>query len=285
MTARVRFGTALAACIILLPTWLSAAETKLRGIAIDQSLDAEPLPADLPPSVPLIVRLSIEPTAYSGLTADRTLMRLRDVAGLYRRRGMQVILSLGSFPARDADDDSWRQFVRSIVEQNRTTIAAYQLGHVRAGSAPDVSRYVYLLKLAAVQIRSVDPEALVLQGTVPSVSSDWEERVLRGGAGPYVDGVAIDGPSSDEDEPFRTAVQQMAGLVEREKPSASMLLGPFRLPHGARRGHRTSDRYRPSVTRYEHSGHCIRRRGRPSKGRSCCCRPPAGSARRRSCQS
>ncbi len=232
MTLSVRFGTALAACIILWPTWLSAAETKLRGIAIDQSLDAEPLPADLPPSVPLIVRLSIEPTAYSELTADRTLTRLRDVVGVYRSRGMQVILSLGSFPAGNGDDDRWRQFVRSIVEQNRTTIAAYQLGQVRAGSVPDVSRYVYLLKLAAVQIRSVDPEALVIQGTVPAVSSDWEERVLRGGAGPYVDGVAIDGPSSDEDEPFRTAVHQMADVVEREKPSASMLLGPFRLPQG-----------------------------------------------------
>ncbi len=98
---------------------------------------------------------------------------------------------------------------------------------------PDVGRYVYLLKLAAVQIRSVDSAALVLQGALPASEVDWEGRVLAAGAGPYVDGLAIDGPPAADDDLFRSAVQQMVALIGRERPSAAVLLGPVALPADA----------------------------------------------------
>ena len=57
--------------------------------------------------------------------------------------------------------------------------------------------------------------------------------MFAAGAGPYVDGVSIDGPSPenpDDNDAVRSAVQRMTTMVEREKPSATLLLGPIRLP-------------------------------------------------------
>ena len=80
MTVRVRVAIALAAFVLLAPARGLAADVKLRGIAIDQRLDAEPLPADLPRIVPTIVRLSIDATAFTGPAADATLTRLQGSA-------------------------------------------------------------------------------------------------------------------------------------------------------------------------------------------------------------
>jgi hypothetical protein len=233
MTVRVRVAIALAAFVLLAPARGLAAEsnvTKLRGIAIDRRLDAGPLPADLPRTVPTIVRLSIEETAFTGPAADATFTRLRDALGLYESRQITVVLALGHVPAADSDVEPWRQFVRVVAERSRGKVAGYQIGEVQAGAAPDVNRYVYLLKLAAVQIRAVDSDALVLQGGIPASEVDWQGRVFAAGAGPYIDGIALDGPAADVDEPFRSAVERMAALAGREKPAATMLLGPIRLP-------------------------------------------------------
>ena len=73
----------------------------------------------------------------------------------------------------NSDVEPWRQFVRAVAERSRGNVAGYQIGEVPAGAAPDVNRYVYLLKLAAVQIRSVDSGALVLQGRIPASEVDW----------------------------------------------------------------------------------------------------------------
>jgi len=226
----VSVALSMAACLLLVPARGLAGDVKLRGIAIDQRLDAEPLPADLPGIVPTIVRLSIEETAFTGPAADATLARLQDALGLYQSRHITVVLALGHVPAADSDVEPWRQFVRVVAQRSRESVAGYQIGEVQASAVPDVSRYVYLLKLAAVQIRAVHSDALVLQGGIPASEVDWQRRVFAAGAGPYVDGIALDGPAADEDEPFRLAVEQMVALVGREKPSATTMLGPIRLP-------------------------------------------------------
>jgi hypothetical protein len=230
MTVRVRAVIALGVSVLLAPAHGLAADVKLRGIAIDRRLDDTPLPADLPRMVPTIVRLSIDETAFTGPAADATLTRLQDVIGQYQSRQMAVVLALGGLPAADSDVEPWRRFIRVVAERSRGHVAGYQIGAVQAGAAPDVNRYVYLLKLAAVQIRAVDPDALVLQGGIPASEVDWQGRVFAAGAGPYIDGVALAGPAADEDEPFRLAVERMVALTGREKPSPTMLLGPIRLP-------------------------------------------------------
>jgi hypothetical protein len=215
VTVRVRVAVALAAFVLLVPVRGLAADARLRGIAIDQRLDADLLPADLTRLLPMIVRLSIEEPVFSGATADTTLARLQTVLGSYGSRHQAVVLALGRVPASDSDVEPWRQFLRAVAERSRGNVVGYQIGEVQTGASPDVNRYVYLLKLAAVQIRSVDPDALVLQGGVPASDVEWQGRVFAAGAGPYLDGIALDGPASDEDEAFRLAVERMAALAGR----------------------------------------------------------------------
>jgi hypothetical protein len=225
----VRVAIALAA-IVLLAARGMAADVKLRGIAIDQRLDAEPLAADVTRLVPAIIRLSIDDTAFIGPAADAALARLQDVLGRYQGRQVTIVVALGRVPDADGDVEAWRQFVREVAARSRGKVAGYQIGEVREAAAPDVDRYVYLLKLAAVQIRAVDSDASILQGRIAASEVEWQRRVLDAGAGPYIDGIAIDGPAADEDEPFRSAVDRMTALAAREKPSAIVLLGPMRLP-------------------------------------------------------
>jgi hypothetical protein len=232
MTPRVQVAIALAASVLLAPARGLAADAKLRGIAIDQPLAAEPPPADLLQSAPTIIRLSMEETAFTGPAVGAVITRLQAVLGVYQSRHATVVLALGRVPAADSDVEAWRQFLQLVAERSRGRVAGYQIGAVQAGAPPDVNRYVYLLKLAAVQIRAVDSDALVLQGGIPASEIDWQGRVLAAGAGPYVDGIALDGPApgQQEDEPFRLAVERMAALARREKPAATILLGPIRLP-------------------------------------------------------
>ena len=235
MTRRVHVAIALAASVLPAPARGLAADTKLRGIAIDRPLDAEPPPADLLQTAPTIIRLSMEETAFTGPAVDAVITRLQAVLGVYQSRHATVVLALGRVPAADSDVEAWRQFLQLVAERSRGRVAGYQIGAVQAGAAPDVNRYVYLLKLAAVQIRAVDSGALVLQGGIPASEIDWQGRVLAAGAGPYVDGIALDGPAAGQEEeveaePFRRAVERMAALAGREKPAATILLGPIRLP-------------------------------------------------------
>jgi hypothetical protein len=172
----MRAAVIVAACVLFAPARGLAADAtgpKLRGIAIDQRLDAEPLPADLPRIVPTIVRLSVEDTTFAGPAADAALARLQVVLGVYQSRRMTVVLALGRLPSADSDVEPWRQFIRAVAARSRGNVAGYQIGEVQAGAAVDVNRYVYLLRLAAVQIRSVDSGALVVQGGIPASDVDW----------------------------------------------------------------------------------------------------------------
>jgi hypothetical protein len=171
-----RAALALAAFSLLAPARGLAADVKLRGIAIDQRLDAEPLPADLPHVVPTIVRLLIDGTAVTGPAADVTLARVRDHLAIYQSRNMTVVLALGRVPAADSDVESWRQFIQAVAERSRGKVGGYQIGEVQAGAVPDVNRYVYLLKLAAVQIRSADSDALILEGSIPPIRTGRFDR-------------------------------------------------------------------------------------------------------------
>ncbi len=95
MTLPARLAMALAALLLLAPARGLAADATLRGIAIDQRLDAEPLPADLPRIAPTIVRLAIDETAFTGPTAEASFTRLQDRLDLYLSRDMRVVLALG----------------------------------------------------------------------------------------------------------------------------------------------------------------------------------------------
>jgi hypothetical protein len=233
MTCRISVLAAVVCFLLFAPVHASAAVPSLRGIAVEERLDTDLLPADLPANLPLIVRLAINPDEFTGPNADNAFRQLQDRLGVYQSRRVPVVLAIGAFPATDLAVEQWRQFIRAVAARGRGKVAAYQVGDVQADTQPDVDRFVYLLKLASVQIRSVDSGALIIQGKVPAAATDWLRRVFAGGTGPYVDGIAIAEQAQGDDPLSRMATERMVATIEREHPSTVVLLGPIHLPADA----------------------------------------------------
>ena len=132
--------------------------------------------------------------------------------GAYRSRNVTVVVGFGGFPASDADVEPWRLFIRAVAERSHGKVAGYQVGEIAAGEPPPpVDRYAFLLKLAAVQLRSVDPDALVVEGGVPASFDEWQARLYAAGVAPYVDAVAVAGPPGTDDDVFRAARREDDG--------------------------------------------------------------------------
>ena len=222
---------AIVILVLLTPAIGHTQTIKLRGIAVDQNLDDPPLTASLPAGVPAIVRLTID-AASLATAAGRpaALTQLEQRLDIYASRNTQVVLELGGMPSSDGDVEPWRAFLQTIAERSRGRVAGYQIGRIQNGANADVTRYVYLLKLAALQLRSVNSDALVLQGSVPVTDGDWQERVFAGGVAPYIDGLAFEMPADADEGLSRPALLRMTALAEREKPSGTILLGAIHLP-------------------------------------------------------
>ena len=224
----VRLRTLCCLLVLLVPSVSGAADVTLRGIAIDRALDA-PLvdvpgaPGGLTP----IVRIGI------GEFNDITAARLERIVSDYEARHMRVIVALGALPSADADLEPWRRLLQVTAERCRGKVAAYQIGSVGVDRAPDAAQYAYVLKLAAVQLHAADDGALVLQGWVRPANLQWQREVLAAGVASYLDGVAIGGPEAADGDAYRADVRQMSAVILREKPSATIVAGPIRLPAGA----------------------------------------------------
>jgi hypothetical protein len=204
----------------------------LHGIGVAETLDGPDLVTaqPLPPGVPLVVHLAIDPAAFGGAGSVAALNRLDMRLARYRARNLPVVLALGQFPASDDGVAAWLGWVRTVAEHGRGRVVAYQVGDVPDGPTPEAARYAFLLRSAAVQIRSIDGDALVAQGWIPATASAWLGRLYAAGTAPYVDAVAIAAPGGADGIAARAAVDGMAALVAREASTASVLLGPVRLP-------------------------------------------------------
>jgi hypothetical protein len=234
MTGSLRVAIAVLGMTLMAAGQGLAAPSSMRGIAIDERIGADPLPSDLPAAVPVIVRLLIDEQDVAG-SREAAVERVQQRLALYQARSIRVILAFGGFPATDDEVEPWREFVRTVVDRARGKVVAYQVGAVRTETLPDVNRYVYLLKLAAVQIKSVDVDAVVIQGTIPASAAEWQARVLATGTAPYVDGVALGRAAPEEGEPFSPMVQAMLAVIERDDPAAMVILGPIALSGDANR--------------------------------------------------
>jgi hypothetical protein len=219
---------------------LSAPRSSFRGVAFDERLDGDPvLLSALPQSTAglpqLVVRIALDLAALPSSSVSAVLTDLDRRLSAYGDRGVSVVLSLGPFPERDDQVDAWRQSIRAVVEHGSGKVAGYQIGAIGATEPPPaVERYVFLLKLASVQLRAVDASALVLQGPVPASVDQWQGRVYAAGASPYIDGVAIDALSSGaDDEAFRRRVDGLTAIIERADPASVVVLGPVVLPGNA----------------------------------------------------
>ena len=209
-----------------------APRASLRGVAFDERLDSDSvLLSALPQSIaelpPLIARIALDLSALPSSGFPNGPRRSRSPPERLREPRVSVVLSLGAFPDRDDQVEAWQQSIRTIAEHGSGKVAGYQIGAAAATDRPPaIDRYVFLLKLASVQIRAVNADALVLEGPVPASFEEWQGRYAAGAA-PYMDGVAIDGPSSAGDDAFRTSVGRLTATIERVDDTSVVVLGPI----------------------------------------------------------
>lgn len=182
-----------------------AATPTLRGLGVDETLDgtavlaaaldiARVSPADVPVFVRLLVRRTQLDPGSSGF--DRLDRRL----ALYGGRHVPVMLVLADAPIDVAGVDAWGQALRDLVRHCRGKVVAYQVGDRLAGpSRPAPRDYAYLLKFVAVQVRSVDSAALVVEGSLQSPGAEeWQAQLYREDVAAYVNVIALSAPAGGE---------------------------------------------------------------------------------------
>lgn len=240
----------LSACLLV--AWIAstssalAASQSIKGVGIDETLDKD---AVLAPALdrarvgatglPVFVRLLV-PRAALGAAAPSAapdFSRLDARLDLYARRHIPVVVTLVDPPTDAASIDAWRPVLRALVEHGRGKVLAYQVGDRFEGATrPAPGDYGYLLKFVAVQVRSIDAEALVVEGGV-AASDDvatWQAQVYREDVSAYVDALAVSS-SPPDDRAVTNALDALERLAAKEDPSAVLGVTGIVLPADTRR--------------------------------------------------
>jgi hypothetical protein len=243
MTASRAAVVAMVACLAsVLPA--AGAPPILRGLGIDETLDgiailapaldlAHVKAADLPVFVRLLVkRAALEP-ASPGL--DQLDARLGVYAGLH----VPVVLVLTDPPTAAADIDNWGETLRALAGRCRGQVLAYQVGDRLAGAdRPSPKDYAYLVKFVAVQVRSVDSAALVIEGSLAAAgAAEWQEQLYREDVAAYLNAVALSASPTDEGRAgVESALEALDHLAARDHPGALLGVTGLPLPESGRQG-------------------------------------------------
>ncbi len=214
-------GLSLAAAVPVL-----GAPAPLRGLGVDETLDKGPILAPAvdrarvdPADLPVFVRLLVRRGDLGAASTD--FARLDERIELYARKHIPVVLTLVDAPTDAAGIDAWRSPLRSLAEHARGKVLAYQVGDRLEGAARPAPRdYAYLVKFVAVQVRSIDPAALIVEGSLgPQDAAAWQEQVYREEVAAYLDAVALSVAGNDRTE-ADAALTALDALVTREDPTA-----------------------------------------------------------------
>jgi hypothetical protein len=160
-------------------------------IGIEESVEQPPVLADVlerarfPAPPPVFVRLSIGWSQLERAAGGNWAVLDQRVDDL-RRRSVPVLIAIGP---RDpgVTANTWADAVRAMALHLRGRVVAYQIESDRQ----DAREYAFALKLAAVQLKAVDPDILVAQATVGTDRVDWLRAVYAEGTAAYTDIAAI----------------------------------------------------------------------------------------------
>ena len=228
-------------CAGLIGAWLAAAPAAaappaVRGIGVDETLDREAvLAAALDRArltgteLPMFVRLVVRQADLGEAGAD--FGRLDDRLGAYGRRNVPVVLTLADPPADAGGLDGWRTALRALADHCRGRVLAYQVGdQLGGGTSPAPRDYAYLVKFVAVQIRSIDSAALIVEGSLaPDAPAAWQAQVYSEEVAAYLDALAIAAPPAAADwSATDSALAALDGLAAEH--DASAVLGVTGLP-------------------------------------------------------
>ena len=187
--------------------------------------------------LPLFVRLTVD----ANTTSSSAFELLDERLALYEDLGVPVLLILSSLPPSLAEADTWRESIRRMAERYNGRVSGYQIGlrvNGGAGDAGDaVLEYAFYLKLASVQIRSVDDDALIVQAPTAAGESDRQAELFRQDIAPYIDAVSVVGEVEEDGDlsTIERRVDAVRALVEAEAPSAMLMVGGLALQADAGR--------------------------------------------------
>ena len=218
----------LALAWLALPAWASAAPPTLRGLGVDETLRSAPRLAPIlsalgsrPADVPLFVRLAVDQRDLEPEEGRFELEALSERVGLYHRLGVSVVLDLGPVRAADAESTGWRALVRAVATRCQGRVRAYQLAAPGEGA---LEQSVFSVRLAAVQVRAADPEALVILDGLARLPTPDRAILFSEALAPYVDGLALTFDPSEGSGPS-TLLGAFQKLIEAADPDAGLVVG------------------------------------------------------------
>ena len=233
---------ALFLSLVLAPAGSAAAPSvPLRGVGVEESLDAGPvlapaLDAARPATgVPMFVRLTVTPAEVAGEGALRWTA-LDERLSLYAARKVPVVLALGPLPPAE-QAEPWKARLHEIASRSRGRVRGYEFAIPPGGSA---SALGFVLKLATVQVRAADPDALVVAGGFKTADTGWIESLYREDVAAYVDAVGVEAPAPDA-LAGASALAPLLALVEKEDPTAVVAVSGIALQDEAQAPRRLGD--------------------------------------------
>jgi len=238
----MRLIVALTATAWLAAALAAAAPPPLKGIGIDETLDRD---AVLAPAldrarlnasdVPMFVRLLVRRADLlsSDATAVADYARLDARLDLYARRQIPVVLVFVDPPTDAAGIDAWRAPLRALVARVKGKVRAYQVGDRMEGlTRPSPRDYGYLLRFVAVQVRSIDAETLIVQGSVAASDewASWQAQVYRADVSAHVDFLALPAGPPEDRARADAAIGAVEAVAAKDDPSVLLGIAGMTLP-------------------------------------------------------
>ena len=237
---------ALTAIAWLAATLAAATPPALKGIGVDETLDRD---AVLAPAldrarltgsdVPVFVRLLLRRADLlsSGSPAAVDYGRLDARLDLYARKQIPVVLVFVDPPIDAIGIDAWRAPLRALVAHIKGKVRAYQIGDRMDGiGRPSPRDFGYLLRFVAVQVRSIDAEALIVQGGIAASDewASWQEQVYGEDVAAHVDFLALPAGPPEDRARADAAIGAVEAVAAKDDPTVVLGVTGMALPPDAR---------------------------------------------------
>ena len=208
-----------------------AAETTappLRGVAVEETLDGEAVLADAlndallrAAGLPVVARIVLVRTELEPTPGAFRFERLDERIDRYKTKGVQVLLAVRGALPNPEEAPQWRTFVRTLAERYRGSVRGYELGEIPEGQPPPSAKdFAFLIKVAAVELRTADKDALLLLAGRQPFDLSWQESLFAEDVAAYVDALVLPyGPVA-----FADALARTSALLEREDPTAAIMV-------------------------------------------------------------
>ncbi len=220
----MRAGAA-AAVLWIFPIAAAAQPPALHGIGIDERLGEravlEPSEGKTTPEIFVqlfVPRALVEraPGEYAFEALDERMRRLE---------GATVLLVLEGMPGAAEAGEAWRSYVRAVAERYASNIRGFVLGRTDpAATEPTPGTYAFLLKLAAVQIRSVRPDSLLLEGDGRVKEPERLSALYREDIAPYFDGTVVPAAPILPRDRFDARLRELRTALDEYDPAAQILV-------------------------------------------------------------